>query len=313
MSKLTGYDLSRDWFDFCYENPEKITPTHTALYFFAIEHCNRLGWKPKFGLPTEMTKEAIGVKSTHTYIKVFNDIVSFGFFKLIEKSKNQYSSNIIALSKNDKALYKALDKAQAKHYTKHEQSTIQSNDTINKLLNIELLNIELINNNIDLISKNLEKWILQELKEKTKYPTLEEMTAYFLENGFDSKLAKKVFNYYVTGNWKDVSGKKVLNWKQKVQSVWFKDENRPSEQPQEQKTDPTQPVGTNKKPFTKLRRKDFKSNSEFLGACHKRQENPDPFDFSFPKDLTKDKTDEQIEYMEAKLMRDNPNGLRIEL
>jgi len=313
MSKLTGYDLSRDWFDFCYENPEKITPTHTALYFFAIEHCNRLGWKPKFGLPTEMTKEAIGVKSTHTYIKVFNDIVSFGFFKLIEKSKNQYSSNIIALSKNDKALYKALYKAQAKHYTKHEQSTIQSNDTINKLLNIELLNIELINNNIDLISKNLEKWILQELKEKTKYPTLEEMTAYFLENGFDSKLAKKVFNYYVTGNWKDVSGKKVLNWKQKVQSVWFKDENRPSEQPQEQKTDPTQPVGTNKKPFTKLRRKDFKSNSEFLGACHKRQENPDPFDFSFPKDLTKDKTEEQIEYMEAELMRDNPNGLRIEL
>jgi len=313
MSKLTGYDLSRDWFDFCYENPEKITPTHTALYFFAIEHCNRLGWKPKFGLPTEMTKEAIGVKSTHTYIKVFNDIVSFGFFKLIEKSKNQYSSNIIALSKNDKALYKALYKAQAKHYTKHEQSTIQSNDTINKLLNIELLNIELINNNIDLISKNLEKWILQELKEKTKYPTLEEMTAYFLENGFDSKLAKKVFNYYVTGNWKDVSGKKVLNWKQKVQSVWFKDENRPSEQPQEQKTDPTQPVGTNKKPFTKLRRKDFKSNSEFMGACHKRQENPDPFDFSFPKDLTKDKTEEQIEYMEAELMRDNPNGLRIEL
>lgn len=313
MSKLTGYDLSRDWFDFCYENPEKITPTHTALYFFAIEHCNRLGWKPKFGLPTEMTKEAIGVKSTHTYIKVFNDIVSFGFFKLIEKSKNQYSSNIIALLKNDKALYKALYKAQAKHYTKHEQSTIQSNDTINKLLNIELLNIELINNNIDLISKNLEKWILQELKEKTKYPTLEEMTAYFLENGFDSKLAKKVFNYYVTGNWKDVSGKKVLNWKQKVQSVWFKDENRPSEQPQEQKTDPTQPVGTNKKPFTKLRRKDFKSNSEFMGACHKRQENPDPFDFSFPKDLTKDKTEEQIEYMEAELMRDNPNGLRIEL
>ena len=313
MSKLTGYDLSRDWFDFCYENPEKITPTHTALYFFAIEHCNRLGWKPKFGLPTEMTKEAIGVKSTHTYIKVFNDIVSFGFFKLIEKSKNQYSSNIIALSKNDKALYKALDKAQAKHYTNHEQSTIQSNDTINKLLNIELLNIELINNNIDLISKNLEKWILQELKEKTKYPTLEEMTAYFLENGFDSKLAKKVFNYYVTGNWKDVSGKKVLNWKQKVQSVWFKDENRPSEQPQQQTTDSTQSIGTNKKPFTKLRRKDFKSNSEFLGACHKRQENPDPFDFSFPKDLTKDKTDEQIEYMEAEMMQKHPNGLILEL
>lgn len=318
--KLTGYDLSRDWFDFCYENPEKINPSHTALYFFAIEHCNRLGWKPKFGLPTEMTKEAIGIKSTHTYIKIFNDLVEFGFFKLIEKSKNQYSSNIIALSKNDKALYKALDKAQTKHYTKHEQSTIQSNDTINKLLNIEHINIELINNNIDLICLNLEKWILQELKnkngdnKKTK-PTVEEFIIYFLENGYSESFARKVFTYYDVAGWKDSSGKKVLSWKQKVQSVWFKEENKDNTTlaPQQQTTDSTQPIGTNKKPFTKLRRKDFKSNSEFLGACHKRQENPDPFDFSFPKDLTKDKTDEQIEYMEAELMRDNPNGLRIEL
>ena len=124
--KLTGYDLSRDWFDFCYENPEKICPSHTALYFFAIEHCNRLGWKPKFGLPTEMTKEAIGIKSTHTYIKIFNDLVEFGFFKLIEKSKNQYSSNIIALSKNDKALYKALDNTtkQYQNKTSHHYTQI---------------------------------------------------------------------------------------------------------------------------------------------------------------------------------------------
>ena len=40
---MTGYELSRDWFDFCFENPDKVKPTHAALYFFAIEHCNRLG------------------------------------------------------------------------------------------------------------------------------------------------------------------------------------------------------------------------------------------------------------------------------
>uniref|UniRef100_UPI003561DB1E hypothetical protein n=1 Tax=Mariniphaga sediminis TaxID=1628158 RepID=UPI003561DB1E len=111
MSDLKGYDLSRSWFNFCFENPEKVKPNHTALYFFCIEHCNRLGWKKKFGLPTTMAKEAIGVHSYNTYIKTLNDLIDFGFIKMIQKSKNQYSSNIIALSNFDKAFDRALDKA----------------------------------------------------------------------------------------------------------------------------------------------------------------------------------------------------------
>jgi len=120
---MNSYELSRKWFDWSFENPEKISPNHSALYFFAIEHCNRLGWKQKFGFPTTMAMEAIGIKSYNTYIKIFNDLISFGFLKLIQKSKNQYSSNIIALSNFDKALDKALDKAMIKHTTKQREST----------------------------------------------------------------------------------------------------------------------------------------------------------------------------------------------
>ena len=75
----TGYSLSRKWFDFCFDNPEKIKPNHTALYFFCIEHCNRLGWKEKFGLSSSMAKEAIGIRSYNTYIKTLRDLVDFGF------------------------------------------------------------------------------------------------------------------------------------------------------------------------------------------------------------------------------------------
>lgn len=136
MSKetLTGYDLSRAWFDFCFENPDIISPNHGALYFFAIEHCNRLGWKTKFGLPTTMAMEAIGIKSYNTYKKTLNELIEFGFIKMIEISKNQYSSNIIALSVFDKANNKALDKANGNmlhqnlttHTSKHLQRTVQS-------------------------------------------------------------------------------------------------------------------------------------------------------------------------------------------
>lgn len=125
---MNSYELSRKWFDWTFENPERINPNHTALYFFIIEHCNRLGWKEKFGLPTTMAKEAIGIRSYNTYINTLNDLVEFGFIKLIEKSKNQYSSNIVALSNFDKAPDKALDKALVKHTTKQRES----NSSINK-------------------------------------------------------------------------------------------------------------------------------------------------------------------------------------
>lgn len=139
---INGYSLSRQWFDFSFQNPEKIRPNHTALYFYIIEHCNRLGWKDKFGLPTAVTMEAIGIKSYNTYKKTLEELISFGFVEMIEKSKNQYSANIIALSNFDKALDKALDEAIMKNDVcpiKKQQSTCestcQSTVSINKQLN----------------------------------------------------------------------------------------------------------------------------------------------------------------------------------
>jgi hypothetical protein len=129
---MDSYTLSRNFFNWSFENPEKIKPSHIALYFFCIEHCNRLGWKQKFGLPTTMAKEAIGIRSYNTYIETLNELVEFGFIQLIEKSKNQHSSNIVALSKFDKAHNKALDKAMIKHTSKQSESTHQSIDSINK-------------------------------------------------------------------------------------------------------------------------------------------------------------------------------------
>jgi len=69
-----------------------------------------------------MAKDAIGISSYNTYIRTLNDLVEWGFIEMIERSKNQYSSNIIALSNFDKALDKALDKAIWKHRWKQGES-----------------------------------------------------------------------------------------------------------------------------------------------------------------------------------------------
>ena len=145
---MNAYDLSREFWNWSFDNPEKVSVNHSAIYFFAIEHCNRLGWKEKFGFPSQMTMDAVGIKKHSTYIRYFNDLVEFGFFKLIQKSKNQYSSNIISLTNAMPKKDEALDKAFVKHGAKQTESMGlgmgQSKRSIDKQINKET--IEPINN-----------------------------------------------------------------------------------------------------------------------------------------------------------------------
>jgi len=159
-SQVTGYELSRNWFNFCFENPELINPAHTAIYLFAIEHCNRLGWKRKFGFPSQMTMDALGIKKHQTYIKYFNDIVEWGGFVLIQKSQNQYSANIISISampENGKALDKAFINHAAKQTQSNGQSTRQSTDSIIKQLNKEQLTKKQLSELEEIIFKYSDK------------------------------------------------------------------------------------------------------------------------------------------------------------
>lgn len=169
---MNSYELSRQWFDWCFENPEKSKPIHSAIYFFSIEHCNRLGWKEKFGFPSQMVMEALGIKNWRTYSKALNDLHDFGFIKIIEISKNQYSSNIIAIVKNTKANTKALDKALQKHSTKQSQSI----DSIDKQItnNKEQINIQfdtfwdLYDKKVGSKEKCQKKWVNLKAEERQK-------------------------------------------------------------------------------------------------------------------------------------------------
>lgn len=154
---MNSYELSRNWFNWCFENPEKISPNHTAMYFFIIEHCNRLGWKEKFGLPMEMTKDAIGIKNYRTYSNTLNDLIEWGFITLIQKSKNQYSSNVIAIVKNTKANTKALDKAMQTHSQKQVESIVCIDKPNNNITIEQINNIFSFNDFWDLYDKKTDR------------------------------------------------------------------------------------------------------------------------------------------------------------
>lgn len=58
-----------------------------------------------------------------------------------------------------------------------------------------------------------------------------EVKDYFKEKGYTENSAIKFFEYYSVSDWKDSNGKVVKSWKQKAQSVWFKEENKIKELP----------------------------------------------------------------------------------
>jgi len=132
---MNTYDISRNFWNWAFDNPEKISPNHAAIYFFAIEHCNRLGDREKFGFPTMMVCDAIGIKKASTYIRYFNDLIEWGFIDLIQKSSNQYSANIICLTSALPKKVKALDKAIMNHRDKQTENMGISNGPVDKPLN----------------------------------------------------------------------------------------------------------------------------------------------------------------------------------
>lgn len=72
----------------------------------------------------------------------------------------------------------------------------------------------------------------------TAPPAIDEVIAYFKENGYAEAAAKRAWDYYNASltdakrTWTDSAGKPIKNWKMKMQSVWFKDEYK-IEQPRE--------------------------------------------------------------------------------
>ncbi len=180
-----GYSLSRQWFDFAFENPDIVSPCHAALYLWFCELNNRLGWAKKFGAPTTRSMAAVGIKNYKTYKKAFDDLVVWGFVEIIRKSCNQYTANIISLKnapiQNTGALDSAMVKS-TKASPKHLPKQVQRTAYINKQRNLEpKKQINIMSavftpdykplNNYDSIAFKLWKQVYEKLIKKNITPT----------------------------------------------------------------------------------------------------------------------------------------------
>lgn len=126
---MNGYNLSRWWFNYSFENKEAKCQ-HTAIFLWCIELNNRLGWKREFGIPTQDTMEGLSIGNKATYISALRDLHKWGFIEIIKESKNQYQACIIRIC-SEKCCYEnatPLDSALIQHSTQHSDGIGSSTD-----------------------------------------------------------------------------------------------------------------------------------------------------------------------------------------
>ncbi|RKY09301.1 MAG: hypothetical protein DRP65_07970 [Planctomycetota bacterium] len=98
--------------------------------------------------------------------------------------------------------------------------------------NEQQVNIQVNTQRDSTISKRSKEYIYaregkQKRQKKQFVPPSElEVVRFFQEKGYSVAAAKKAYSHYALADWHDTNGKPVRNWKQKMNTVWFRDENR---------------------------------------------------------------------------------------
>lgn len=228
---MNGYSLSKDFFEFSFENNDIVRPTHIAVYFWLIDLNNRLNWVDKFNVPSYYAMQSCCISSYNTYKKVLDDLESWGFVEVVKKSKNGSSPLVIRMSKNDKVNEKSLSKS--------IKSDHQSEVTINKPINIKTKKTKQkkshVENDDDLFfafwdsygkkvdrAKTEKKWHGLSLNIRQKVLSL---LPFYLIDTPEIKYRKNPLTFLNGETWKDYEDRiKEIEIKNKIENEYSEDE-----------------------------------------------------------------------------------------
>ncbi len=193
-TKLNSYTLSKQWFDWAYIGDSRNNTTLGNLYFWIIEKSNRLNWSQQFGLPTDEAMHILGIKNYKTYKKALDTLEEIGFIQIVERSKNQFTSNTIAL-----VIFTKASPKQTQSKSKASPKLGEYNKTLET-------------------SKN-SKTVKTNTKEKYTPPSYEDFESYALEKAekvdlkIDLVKLKLKYQSWKENDWHNGHGRKIKNWK----------------------------------------------------------------------------------------------------
>ncbi|MCB0455465.1 MAG: hypothetical protein KDC62_08760 [Aequorivita sp.] len=189
---INGYELTNNWYLWCSYNLEKIKPTHSAIYFYAVHVCNKLGWMNTFGFPTDFAMAMTGISNWRTYNKHLLDLVDWGFIQVIKKSPNRYQATIISIVPSTE-LNTELNTMQQQCYLQDNSSASAVIDKPNKHL-------------------NSNKPLKTSRRVVFTSPKLYEVEQYVIDNNYQNVNPNKFWNHYESNGWM-VGKNKMKDWK----------------------------------------------------------------------------------------------------
>jgi hypothetical protein len=178
-----------------------------------------------------MTNEQAGLllKTLFAYVNDENPIIDNSIAIVFEMIKLQLKRDLVKWEQTKEGRSAAgKASAEAKRLAKLNQQTSTNSTNVDFVQQTSTNSTVSVNDSVS-VSVSVNDSV-NEIKSKrvNKFtpPTLLEVENYFTENGYTKQSGTKAYNYYNIADWKDSNAKQVRNWKQKMQSVWFKDENK---------------------------------------------------------------------------------------
>lgn len=205
---MNGYQLTRRWFNFAFEKTEAKVQ-HTAIYCWLVELNNRLGWKEEFTINTQFTMEGLSIGNKNTYLAALSDLEKWGFIKTLRPSINQNYGRVITLRCGDlvTADTTAMDMAMIQESDGNDEGGVPIDKQVNQ--------------------ETIKQHVVKNPKKKFAPPTIEEVKAYFIEQGASLDYLERCYYYYADANWKNRDGKQVIDWKRTIKNNWIlKNQNK---------------------------------------------------------------------------------------
>lgn len=229
MDEINGYKLHKDWFNFVLSNPEKVTPSHTALYLWIVEINNRTSWRKKFAITSRECMDGMACTSRTTYAKCLKDLIEWEFIFMVQKSNNQHIANVISLHKictsdvqaseqpseqpSEQAVFNQVDYSKI---SKIEETTKPSKQVDTKEFNKNNFRDSLLEKGGD--PQHVEDWLKVRASKKAPF-TLTALNGFYNEcsaNNFPVRDAIKIcaeegwsgFKYTYVSNLRSNSGKR---------------------------------------------------------------------------------------------------------
>lgn len=172
--------------------------TYLVVYLSLVDSCNRFNWND--------TPISIDVNLAKTKVskKIFYEAIGW----LVKNNLIQYRSGKNAYTI---AHYKIIEVQKSTTTNTTIDTTAYTTTDTTTLPQVAPI---ILNNK----PKNKKRIVFSA-------PSQLEVETYFVENNYKREAGIRAWKYYNESNWEDSKGNKVRNWKQKMQGVWFKEEN----------------------------------------------------------------------------------------